>query len=524
MANPSFIEGQQIFFGVCVDNNDPMMLGRVRVHPVAQNITAAEKRYVGFDENSTTPEKNGPWSDKDPFIYLPLLPYFVNQVPKTGESVMIFYFNTNSKSSKNKFYLLGSYSSPTTINFEDTNSSQTQLDSGGINSKKNLPSIKNYDGTFKNQANKGVFAEPYDISINGRDTADLIIKKDEVLLRAGKHKQFKTGKIPELDLTRSFLQLSKFYTKTTFGEPESRLRVIKNETPIKYLVEYDVINPENQFSAFTANIYVYSLRTDQRAYKTLTSNFKNDTELDIIGSTDGVSLIKMVNLPIGLNFEDLSRQINEFLKSIITSPSTALLQPNISPNEQYPFYYRPSKRIRDLLSIFKSPTDAQATTNMGILTSKIKISQTDTTPGYNLVLDSKLSVEIPFGIQKDVFVPSQANVINNSAAILGANQLFLLSHDSEIKSKGKINMQDTIYGVDSDKITNEIEPKTSSLPRGEELLELLELIVKFCITHVHPYPLMAPSSVTLDGLSTDDLLAKMQEAYQTVLNGNIRIN
>ena len=59
---------------------------------------------------------------------------------------------------------------------------------------------------------------------------------------------------------------------------------------------------------------------------------------------------------------------------------------------------------------------------------------------------------------------------------------------------------------------------------GEELLELLDLVVRFCLTHVHPYPLMPPSSVTLDGLSTDDLLAKMQEAYQKVLNSNIRLN
>jgi hypothetical protein len=60
--------------------------------------------------------------------------------------------------------------------------------------------------------------------------------------------------------------------------------------------------------------------------------------------------------------------------------------------------------------------------------------------------------------------------------------------------------------------------------RGEELLELMELIIRFCVTHVHPYPLLPPSSVTLDGLSTDDLLAKMQGAYQKVLNSNIRLN
>ena len=30
-------DGQQIFYGTCIANDDPMMLGRVRVEPVFQN-------------------------------------------------------------------------------------------------------------------------------------------------------------------------------------------------------------------------------------------------------------------------------------------------------------------------------------------------------------------------------------------------------------------------------------------------------------------------------------------------------
>ena len=517
-------EGQQIFYGTCIASDDPMMLGRIRVEPVFQNIEAFEKANQGFDPNSNDPNKNGPWSPKDPFVFLPFLPYFVNQVPKPGEQVMLFYFNRNFKKTRNKYYMLSTYSSPTTIKYEETASSQTQLSAGFVNSSINLPPIKNQDGTFKNENNSGVFAEPFDISLNGRDSADIIIKEDELLLRAGKHKKFSTGQIPDSDDTRAFLQLSKYYTDTTFGNVEKQTRLIENDIPIKYLVEYDVVNPENQFSAFTAIIYVYALRTDGRNYLTLTSNFGYNTELDLSGTTNGVSLIRMINLPIGLNLQDLSLQINQRLKEIITSPSIALLQPNLKPNEQFPFYYRPSKRLRDLTSKFISTNDLLSSGNMAQLMSLVKISSTDLTPGYSLVIDAKLSPQIPYRLQSETFVPSKANLNENTTALLGATTLYLLSNATTIPGKEKIDLQRTVYGIPKERIVDNIEPNTSSMVRGEELLELMELIVRFCLTHVHPYPLLPPSSVTLDGLSTDELLAKMQEAYQKILNSNIRIN
>jgi hypothetical protein len=148
-----YIDGQQIFFGKCVDADDPLMLGRIRVEPETQNITAQQNSSPTFNPDSTDPNKNGKWSDVDPFIYLPLLPYFVNQVPKVGEKVMLFYYNTNVKVSRNKFYMISTFSSPATIKFEDTSSSQTRLSSGFGNSTNRLPPIKNQDGTFKNDPN-----------------------------------------------------------------------------------------------------------------------------------------------------------------------------------------------------------------------------------------------------------------------------------------------------------------------------------------------------------------------------------
>ena len=60
--------------------------------------------------------------------------------------------------------------------------------------------------------------------------------------------------------------------------------------------------------------------------------------------------------------------------------------------------------------------------------------------------------------------------------------------------------------------------------RGEELIELLNLIVKYLITHVHPYPGLPPVPVSQDGTSSQDILKSILEAQQKILNGNIRIN
>jgi hypothetical protein len=60
--------------------------------------------------------------------------------------------------------------------------------------------------------------------------------------------------------------------------------------------------------------------------------------------------------------------------------------------------------------------------------------------------------------------------------------------------------------------------------RGEELLELINLIVKFLITHTHAYPNLPPVEITQEGTSTTDILNEMQNAVKKILNSNIRLN
>ena len=107
---------------------------------------------------------------------------------------------------------------------------------------------------------------------------------------------------------------------------------------------------------------------------------------------------------------------------------------------------------------------------------------------------------------------------------MGGDKLCFLSHMSSIPGKSKINFDGTLYGISNDVYTDEIIPNTSSMVRGEELLELLNLIVRFLTTHTHAFPGLPPVPVTQDGSSVPVLLSELQNAVNKVLNQNIRLN
>jgi hypothetical protein len=518
--NQPLESSQNIFFGVCVDNNDPLMLGRVRIYPTHQNINEVTLSVDGFDENSTNSDVNGPWSDLDPFVYLPLLPYFINQVPKKGEYTMLFYFNNKKQVGRNKFYTMSVFSHPSTIYEENYRSSQTHLSSGYRISKKDFPNLKDNQGQHLFPNNKGVFTEPVDISINGRDTSDLILKKDDVLLRAGKHKDFNPGQIPDKNDERAFIQLSRFRTQKKYGEPYKKIRFVDNDQQIKYLIEYDVSNPENMADAFTGSINIYKIENSS-SNAVLTSQLKYDSDLTGVNK----SKIRVINFQ-STKLDDLITLINSTLLSFKDNPTAILLNP-VTKNTQFPFYYRPEKNIRNIInniSGLTSTPNIDSMNNMTKLKNNVKIVRNITTEGYGLVLDKKVSPLIPFKPVTEIDIPVTSQKIDNTAGLIGATQLYLLSHSSIIPGKGKIDLKDTLYGIDSDRISDEIEPKTSSMVRGEELMQLIGLIVNFLTSHVHPYPGLPPVPTAQDGTRVDEILSELQQAYQKILNQNIRLN
>ena len=170
-----------IFFQVVIlDNQDPMMLGRVRATLLVDNYQDIVKGIEDWNE------ERDKWTVRDPFVFNPLMPYFMYQVPKVGEMAQIIYVSSDFKY-QNQYYIQNTFSTPTATNFEYYVGANKFTGTG--TQYTNPKPLKNQDGTYNNSVTyKGVFPEPGDNAILGRGSADLIVKQDEILLRAGKFK------------------------------------------------------------------------------------------------------------------------------------------------------------------------------------------------------------------------------------------------------------------------------------------------------------------------------------------------
>ena len=498
---------QIIFPGRVVDNQDKQNLGRLRIYPESQDVDAIKNSVQNFSEKDY-------WTERDPFLYLPLLPIFINQVPMVGEYVHIIKYDKKYEF-RNQFYIAGPISSPMKIAYENYTDAKKFL-AFGDRFKEDV-SIKDDNGNYVNKKIKGVFPEPEHISIQGRGPVDLILKGNEVLLRAGTTKSLKPGVLPFSNANRGFLQISNFTNTTKKGKTETSRKTQIQSKYLSKLVEWTILNPENQSDSFTGNISIYNLSgtslTTDKVY--VDSDIKNSILLLKFDFTS-------------LTFEEASTLINQVIRGVnsgfINIPGYQTY--TFAENSQFPFYFRPStltyKNLVDFsaTSVVNSVIEQQ---NISLFMTKIKLIDSSTTGGYGLVwTKDKLGPGIDIITEK-----VQTNETKNtpqSIATLGSQKIFLLSQDMVIKSKGKISFEDNIYGISQTDYDTIIMGKTDPMVRGEQLMELINLIVKFLVSHVHGYHGLAPVQTGVDGTTVNDILQKLLDAPNNILNQNIRIN
>ncbi len=511
------IDNSILFQAQVMDNVDPMMLGRIRAKLLIDNYNDIIKSITDPPWN----EEKDKWTIRDPFVFNPLIPYFMYQVPLIDEMTQVIYVNKDFKF-QNQYYIQSTFSSPTTTKFEYYVGGNKFT---GTGTQLSTPKpLKNQDGTYTDQAiHKGVFPEPGDNGVLGRGSADVIVKENEILIRAGKFKgpSLEPNIPPVGNSKRGFLQLSRFGLRKSKKPDKIITQLNEQIVSVNYLIEWVITNPENTQEKFTGTVYLYKLKND------LSTNSKNLT----VGTEVKENLKSLVASETFslLTKNEAATFINNFIQTCNNSNVTKSgIQLFTDSNNKFPIFYRPNNLT---YSILKSSSPTSGTTAESTISSKnitdiynqIKLKPALKVPGYGLIY-AKDRVGVPTNTVSSVVPQSSYYADPTTYGALASDYLYLLSHNSSIPGKGKINFDNTLYGISLDQFVDEILPKTSSLVRGEELLELINMIVRFLSTHTHAYPGLPPVPVTQDGSNVSDMLTEMQNAYTKILNSNIRLN
>lgn len=522
-------EHQIIFAGTVLDNQDPMMLGRLRVIPETDDYTAIIGSIPNWNEDKMK------WTTKDPILFLPLLPFYFSQTPQIGEYVHIIYMNKKYKR-ENQFYIQGPFSSPLLSKYENAQSAKKFLATGtryiqGL-------SLRNPNGSYltsEGGSTEGIFPKPEDLGILGRGTADTIIKENEIILRAGKTSELIFNKLPTPNTNRAFLQLSYFPIKEVQENPQDTFSFKEVVKTVEKIIVWHIDNLENNVTpnAFNGYIQLYNLNKEDSRFNT--TNFNSQTILDL---NIGTSLLE-TSAKIEFNsktFEECVFIFNTFIRGVFDgylqySGYTSVNQTAFQ--NVFPFVVTPSKLTYEIGNKFgtaSTSSEIAEINNFIKFKKEICLDKGSKQFGYFLVWNKKGEKPI-YGSQSDLLkqtiFPTSFKSEPISYGVMGAQKIFLLSQDSTSK-KTKINLQDTIYGIPQNTFIrgkDSLQNLTYSSVRGEILIELLRKMYAFLEGHVHPVAIIKPSKTASgNGQKLEDIESLLNNAESLILNQNIRIN
>lgn len=537
------------YISTVVDNEDTFLLGRVRCFPQdwpIQSILDDLAKDGILNENKSDVADAYKFTSQDPFVFMPLLPPYMSFIPKPGESVWLMYSDAkNNWGKKEQFYTVVTKTNPFNVYLEDNAQSKALTNLGsnlvpGKEFKSTVVKSQEVQGTnyiypqksYK-QPIQGIFAEPCDNAIYGQGTSDLILKKDSVLLRAGKVNEMFPNKVSEANRDRGFLQISYFKSRKIDSEPITTVVDRVNDAPLRKLLEYDIFNLENQFEKFRGEIRIYDIA---EKYNIKNNEFTAETPIDPKYPTP-LMTVRFQSQPMSAITDTINYMIEGLNKERIESRETPIPITGRTFTNAFPFYYRPSQNITTILKTV--PDFSQGLSAFyNIQNAQRLITAVRFTRNFSLEItgDGLVSKKNKAGtsmISEIKRVDSKDEYLNKktSVSILGSNKIVLISQDSQIPGAGKIVMdtvsnsdQNTIYGFSDKQIFNDIIPNTEPLVRGYKLKELLNLIVQFLTTHSHPYHQLPPTPVSYAQINVAQIEAEFQNYDENVLNQNIRIN
>jgi hypothetical protein len=568
-------------FVVCVDNADPLRLGRIRgVSPFGGGTTGSRKNDPTVADASR--DENGnqviPWSKDDPYLFNSLLPYNLNVIPMVKELFTAFS-QQSPKNSFNKFYIGPIISHPSNVKMDkwtnalSVTAAQKQNSRLGEPYLKGTPSSSGETSLVPEISKKGVFPNPEDIAIVGRYNTDMVLGMREyslpddnegsevqnwypqILVRSGKFKKVVGSEVPDTNPKSTFIQLNTFPTTMERVEVDEPVETT-NDDYLRTMVVYHLDTPNlvdgsgTEWDNISGWVAAYSMVNsvsgatsgyDLGSVKSYMAG-EYDLSQDVAGVTLPAVLPNTDNYWVKHSFSGLDKnkvveRIERFISYIDEgewAKLTKMLDATATPPEKiknipkiFPMYFRPDRSTLDIMEKNDTPAPTpffQAKKDVAnFIKSKIELDGV-TTEGYGLALSEnagKRDVEVETTSRK-VFKINSGLSGQQGIVSVGSEKIYLLSHN--IDYLGNINLKDNHYGVSQETFIGEIDPKTNSLVRGEELIKLLEKIVDFMQNHCHAFPGLAPVPQAHGGTRTEDIGRLLADAPRTILNKNIRIN
>lgn len=526
------IDSSQILFGGTVTHVDDILgVGRVRVKPQNEKyleiINSLDKNLLNTNKDDVKSEYF--FKDEDPFCYIPFLPFHINVTPSVDDYVHIIYYNLSENlGRKRQFYIKGPLSSLSSLSSEDSNQTKGLL---GIlpNVKSGIP-FKNESGYYKT-ASEGVVAKPEDYGIYSKGKSDIILKDTEIVIRAKKTPSLKSNENPVVNKDRSFLQISDFNTKTSNRTPFKNITEVPVEQPIVALLEYEIdYGLDTVNGPYTGNVNIYNIPA--RNKETLTTTFSRDTALENYNDfypvfTHEFTSVDSLDTVIKI-ITDIIKGLNEGkitlnYSTIINGETNNVNITQLITAKRFPFYYRPSIKTQDLLN---SGTSSQINTIRNLTTRIVYPLSNKENPGAGLIsYKNKFGLALKTNIQ--TITSKLKENVSNSYAILGSDNVYLISRTSQIPGKSKIIVEDSdVYGISEERLSGNYLESTEGIVRGESLKKLLSLIVRFLLNHQHLYNRLSPYETTTETspISKSDLQSEFNLFDQKVINQNIRIN
>ena len=507
-----------IDIGKCIDNVDPLGIGRIRV--------SRYNEYTGQKEKAISYE---PWGDRDLFIANPFLPNNINFIPEINQSVKIIQYNSD-KDTVNVEYIAGPFTTMYDYNAQ-TFSQQVAITTYGTNVKHKPEIIKN-GSKFINKKSENTFAKDKDFAIYGKNGSDVLFTENGLQLRGGKLLSKSAASsvnretmldYPIMAKKSSRIYLKKFPKKMKLEEDLQTKNVTENKD-LSYIVEYDVNTLVNDATGYTVNLYVYKVRNAYGdVFKTnyFTENSVIENSLVKLVNTDNTSTTPTYTKTVDF-ITDAYKEIRDKIFLIHDKGINELKGINevqlTFQGEAHPFFFRPTSNFKNL-----SLSTEDERKNRQTILNNVNVLRIGPSSGLIWSSTRAKAQTNPVTSVEEILTVDPNSPEQTFGSVL-ADKIFLLSTDlGTNETKNPVPFTDLNgYELTQEDYIKRIEPATFSTVRGENLLKLLNKMIDVIQSHRHNPGLSIMGQYDYkEGNELKDLVKTVED---DILNKSIRIN